>query len=401
MGGEIGRDGADLRQQPGQGVAVPFGGDAPSAFSRKTGEADRTAQIARHAAPGAIVMQDPRPNAPDPDGSRAFVGLAGFAKFYIGSIAGAGSAAVGGIPAGLQDQCSGDGGPPDGLAGPGRDRFAFAERLLRERLPHRIGEIPSEMGEADHRVLGAVHPARQRRHQGDGGNDAHDLPGAEAEPSLAGGIERAGHRVPDQQEPRQRQHTAIEDEQHVAQHELRPAPISPRKASTSRVALSEPANKPRSMVCAAAGSDSSPAIPRPIKTVPASRARRPIQERARIFVNRSLFAFGVLATESPFLVSCTTFGGASAGTGSRNGRILRTSSAEDRTASVRERVNSGANRKRSAPMGVSSLRRPGWRGRAEGACAPWTAPARWRRWRHAVRRACSGASRASARPLAE
>ena len=67
-------------------------------------------------------------------------------------------------------------------------------------------------------MLGAVHAARQRRHQGDGGNDAHDLPGAEAEPALAGGIQRARHRVPDQQEPRQRQYTAVEDEQHVAQH---------------------------------------------------------------------------------------------------------------------------------------------------------------------------------------
>ena len=74
------------------------------------------------------------------------------------------------------------------------------------------------MGEAHDSVLGAVHAARQRRHQGNGGNDAHDLPGAEAEAALAGGIEGAGHRMPDQQEPRQRQHTAVEDEQHVAEH---------------------------------------------------------------------------------------------------------------------------------------------------------------------------------------
>ena len=152
------------------------------------------------------------------DGSRAFVGLVGLSEFYIGCIPCAGGAAVGRIPAGFQDQGSGDGGAPDRFAGPGRDGFAFAERLFGERLPDGVGEIPSEMGEADHRVLGAVHAARQRRHQGDGGNDAHDLPGAEAEPALAGGIEGAGHRVPDQQEPRQRQHTAIEDEQHVAQH---------------------------------------------------------------------------------------------------------------------------------------------------------------------------------------
>ena len=218
MGGEIGGDDADLRQQPGQRVAMPLGGDAPSAFGREPGEADRATQIARHAAPGAVVMQDPRPDAPDPDGSRAFVGLVGLSEFYIGCIPCAGGAAVGRIPAGLQDQGSGYGGAPDSFTGPGRDGFAFAERLFGERLPHRIGEIAAEMGEADHSVLGAVHAARQRRHQGDGGNDAHDLPGAEAETALAGGIEGAGHRVPDQQEPRQRQHTAVEDEQHVAEH---------------------------------------------------------------------------------------------------------------------------------------------------------------------------------------
>ena len=48
-------------------------------------------------------------------------------------------------------------------------------------------------------------PPGSGRHQGNGGNDAHDLPGAEAEAALAGGIERAGHRVPDQQEPGQQQ----------------------------------------------------------------------------------------------------------------------------------------------------------------------------------------------------
>ena len=187
-------------------------------FGREPGEVDCTAQIARHAAPGAVVMQDPRRDAPDPGGARAFVSLVGLSEFYIRCIPCAGGAAVGRIPAGLQDQGSGDGGAPDHLAGPGRDGLTFAERLFRERLPDGIGEIASEMGEANHGVLGAVHAARQRRHQGNGGNDAHDLPGAEAEAALAGGIEGAGHRVPDQQEPRQRQHPAVEDEQHVAQH---------------------------------------------------------------------------------------------------------------------------------------------------------------------------------------
>ena len=102
--------------------------------------------------------------------------------------------------------------------GPWHDRRALAEGLCGKRLPDRIGEIAAEMGEADHGVLGAVHAAGQRRHQGDGGNDAHDLPRPESEPALAGGVDGAGHRVPDQQEARQRQHPGVEDEQHVAEH---------------------------------------------------------------------------------------------------------------------------------------------------------------------------------------
>ena len=210
-------------------------------------------------------MQDPRRDAPDPGGARAFVCLVGLAKFDIGCIPCAGGTAVGRMPAGFQDQGSGDGGAPDGFTGPGRDRFSFAERLLGEWLPHRIGEIPSEMSEADHGMLGAVHAARQRRHQGNGGNDAHDLPGAEAEPALAGGIERAGHRVPDQQEPCQRQHTAVEDEQHVAEHGAAARADIAEKGQHVPRSLVGIGDRPRSIVCAAAGSaNSRPAIPRPV-----------------------------------------------------------------------------------------------------------------------------------------
>ena len=222
MGGEIGGDGAEIGQQHRQCIAVPRRGDAKRALGPESGEPDRAAEIARHAAPGAVVMKDRSLDAPDPGGARDLAVHAFLAKLDIGRIAGAGGAVVGGKAAGLQNQGSGNGGAPDGLAGPGRDGFARAERLLRERLPDRVGEIASKMGKADHRVLGAVHAARQRRHQGDGGDDAHDLPGAETETPLAGGIEGAGHRVPDQQEPRQRQHACVEDEQHVAQHGMAP-----------------------------------------------------------------------------------------------------------------------------------------------------------------------------------
>ena len=333
---------------------MSLGGDAARAFGRETGEADRPAQIARHAAPGAVVMQDSRRDAPDPDGSRAFVGLVGLAEFDIGCIACAGGTAVGGIPAGFQDQGSGDGGAPDSLTGPGRDGLTFAERLFRERLPDGIGEIAAEMGEADHAVLGAVHTARQRRHQGNGGNDTHGLPGAEAEAALAGGIEGAGHRVPDQQEPRQRQHSAVEDEQHVAEY--------------GTAARTDIAEEGQHVPCRLVGiGEQAP--------VDGLRRRRFRQQQARDTYadkyrageqdQKAYTGKGTLLRQPQpalFVLSQgSRFGGALAGTGSRNGHTLRTISPEDRTASVSWRVNSGANRKRSAPMAVSWLRRPDWR----------------------------------------
>ena len=72
------------------------------------------------------------------------------------------------------------------------------------------------MGEAHHRVLCPVEPARQRRHQGDGGDDAHDRPGAEAETAFARGVHGARGRMPDQQEPGEHQHAGVEGEEHVA-----------------------------------------------------------------------------------------------------------------------------------------------------------------------------------------
>ena len=86
--------------------------------------------------------------------------------------------------------------------------------------------------------------------------------------------------------------------------ELRPAPISPRKASTSRVALVGIGEQaPADGLRRRRFGQQQPRDTQAASTVPASRIRRPIQERARFFVNRNLFAFGVLATASSFPVS--------------------------------------------------------------------------------------------------
>ena len=186
-------------------AAIPGGPPAS-----EPGETYRAAETARHAASGAVVMKH----------RRAVPGT--FANRDIGRIAGTGGAFVGSKAAGLNHQGPGDGGAPERFAGPGNDGPALAQGFLGEGFPDRVGEIAAEMGEADDGVLGAVHAARERRHQGDGNDDAHDRPGAEAETALAGGVHRPGHHMPDQQKAREQQHAGIEREQHGAQRRRAP-----------------------------------------------------------------------------------------------------------------------------------------------------------------------------------
>ena len=210
MGGEIARDRTELGHQAGERPAVALGGHPRRAAGTQPGESDGAAEIARHAAPGAVVMKH----------RRAVPGT--FANRDIGRIASPGGAFVGRKAAGLKHQCPGDGGAPKGLPGPGDNGPALAESFLGERFPDRVGEIAAEMGEADDGVLGAVHAARQGRHQGYGNDHAHDRPGAEAEAALAGGVHRPGHHMPDQQKAREQQHAGIEREQHGAQRRRAP-----------------------------------------------------------------------------------------------------------------------------------------------------------------------------------
>ena len=189
---------------------MALGGDPRRAAGAEPGESDAAAEIARHAASGAVVMQC----------YRALPGA--LADRDIGRIAGAGGAFVGSKAAGLNHQCPGDGGAPERFAGPRNYGPALAQGFLGEGFPDRVGEIAAEMGEADDGVLAAVHAARERRHQGDGHDDAHDRPDAEAEAALAGGVHRPGHHMPDQQEACEKQHAGIEREQHGAQRRRAP-----------------------------------------------------------------------------------------------------------------------------------------------------------------------------------
>ena len=102
--------------------------------------------------------------------------------------------------------------------GRGGDGIAPSQSLLREGRPHGAGEVAAEGGQSNHRVLRAVHAARQGGHEGDGDDHAHDLPGAKTPAAGAGRVHRTGHRVPEQEEAGEHQHAAVEDEEHVAEH---------------------------------------------------------------------------------------------------------------------------------------------------------------------------------------
>ena len=82
----------------------------------------------------------------------------------------------------------------------------------------RAASISVRSTAADRRALAmdGVETARQRRHQGDGGDDADNRPGAEADAALPRRVDGAGGGVTDQQEAGQHQHARVEGEQHVA-----------------------------------------------------------------------------------------------------------------------------------------------------------------------------------------
>ena len=104
-----------------------------------------------------------------------------------------------------------------GGAGPGSDRLAAVQRLGGKRPPHRGRAVAAEMREADDDVLAAVHAARKGRHQGDGDDDPHDFPAAEAEAALARRVDRAGGDVPDQEGAGEDEDGGVEGEEHAAQ----------------------------------------------------------------------------------------------------------------------------------------------------------------------------------------
>lgn len=120
------------------------------------------------------------------------------------------------MAAGLRHQDPRQGGAAQVLARLRAHRTCGSE-IPRHRLPHRMGEVAAETGQGKDDVLGAVETAGKRRHQGDGGDDPHDLPAPESPASLAGRVHRAGHALVDQQCARQHQDARVVDEQHVGE----------------------------------------------------------------------------------------------------------------------------------------------------------------------------------------
>ena len=204
VGGEAAGDTADCRLERGERPAVPFGRHAGSAIGVEAGEADAAAHAVRHSAALAVVAEE----------QRAVVLVV--VDLDVSVVARLGRALVGRAHAGLGDQRPRNRGAPERLAGTRHDGPALGQRLFGERPPDGVGEVAAEMREPDHGVLSAVHAARQRRHEGDGNNDAHDRPCAEAEAPLPRRVHDAGGGVPDQHEARQHDHARVEGEQHVA-----------------------------------------------------------------------------------------------------------------------------------------------------------------------------------------
>ena len=362
MGGETGGGRPDRRQEPGERAPVAFGGDLRRAAGIEAGEADRAAHVVGHAAALAVVVER---------GGAVVVVLA---DLDVGVVARLRRALVGGAGAGLGDQGARDGGAPEPLAWPGHDGPALGERLLGKGLPDGVGEVAAEMGEADDGVLGAVHAARQRRHEGDGGDDAHDRPGAEAEAPLARGVHDAGGGVPDQEETGEHQHARVEGEEHVA-HGGRPVPA-------------EPAEEGEHVTRRPVGVGEEPTVDGLAEC--GLRRRHGSESESGEHKDQEQHDHGPCSDRRPILAHPPL---------PRPSHPLR--QAHRVPERIRERAAElGSEEEADGTHGLSWLRRPGWRGREDGASLPSPARGRRRRWRRAARRCGSAASRASARPPA-
>ena len=360
VGGEAAADTPDRRHQGGERPPVSLGRDARGAVRLQAGEPDRAAHGVRHAAALAVVAQR----------QRAVVLVVVY--LHVSVVARLRGALVGGSHAGLGDERARDGGAPERLARPGHDGPALRQRLLGEGPPHGVGEVAAEMGQPHHRVLGAVHAARQRRHQGDRRDDSDDRPGAEAEAPFARGVHDAGGGVPDQQETRQDQDAGVEREQHVA--------------DSGRPVPAEAAQEREHVAGRAVGVGKQP----PVDRLPERRfgrrnggqgeaAERQHQQQDRQTSRDDRRPF-LSPVPVPRLSQCSQ----------QQGRIpprVRKRAAE----LWREQEAERAHR-------LSWRPRAGWRGREGGACPPRRARAMPRRWRRASRPCASAASRASARP---
>ena len=253
---------------------------------------------------------------------------------------------------------------------------ALGQRLLGEGPPDRVGEVAAEMSQSNHRVLRAVQAARQRRHQGDGGNDADDRPGAEAEAPLPRRVDRAGGGVPDQQEARQHQHAGVEGEQHVADGRR---PVRP-----------QPAEEGEHVPGGAVGVGEEAAVDRLPERRLGRRDRGQGETGESHDEQQQCEAARAGRTDYAPLIYQR-----------RPPPSHRPQQHGSRPHGIREgTAELGGEQEAERTHGLSWRRPRGWRGRGGGASPRRRARARRRRWRRAARRCGSAASRASARPPA-
>ena len=241
-------------------------------------------------------------------------------------------------------------------------------------------------------MLRAVQAARQRRHQGDGRDDADDRPGAEAEAPLPRRVDRPGGGVPDQQEARQHQHAGVEGEEHVAdgRRPVRAEPAQEAEHVAGRaVGVGEEAPVDGLRRCGLGRRHHG-------KAEPGEGEDHQQDREAGTGPAAPLPGTRSHGVAGPRAATAHTPGAAPA---------ARLFQAPEQVRSRPQCLGEGAaelggEQEAERTHGLSWRPPRGCRGRAGGASLPRRARARRRRWRRAARRCGSAASRASARPPA-
>ena len=205
MGREIGRDRTDLGEQAGECPAVALGGDPRRAAGIQPGESDVAAQVSRHAASGAVVMEDRRAIPGTLRGWRYRAHHRHWRRFRW--------------PRGGRSQSSRSGRWRRAIAlrGAGERWAGFGRWLPRRRVSRPRWRNRRRDGRGRRRRAGRRSCRRGAAPSGRRQRRCARSPRRRSRNGPRGRCPRTGHRMPDQQEAREQQNPGIECEQHGAE----------------------------------------------------------------------------------------------------------------------------------------------------------------------------------------